>query len=540
MTQVELSVLSELSHSKIVRLLGVCTSPHTMVLEYYSMGSLDDLLHRERMQLSVGHCLSIALDIALGMVYLHHKKVLHRDIKSQNILVDAGLQARVADFGLAKYPFAGESSEDGITGTVPYMAPEILSRRPYGFPVDVYAYAVVLNEMTSMERPYDGNTPEYVMSAVLNADARPRTRDTSPILSNLTRLCWRKDPRERPTFKDVEAYLKQGMAAAANAQHLSNTLASSVAQLVADMRSSYSVGREDSMGKLRDMLDPGQDLYKVSDVQEAVRLSSGIQATVELLDTRQSHEMPSLPGAPSLHDTHVLAAEILGNAVAGNSNCQDEAGSCGAPRLLVRMLKNGASGAACRAAARSLLVMCEQHKSNSAQASAEGACSALLALALRCAPNCPFDTERVHGANASSDSKDMNGSSGTGRGDQRHVDQESSTTIPGLQHDESTEDTLPGRGVGASDPASDLRKQLKVLMMGTDLCVDRDRTNGEDAEQSPNFDKQIADAEAILGANHSVLDVATPKNARQSGSSWLDTNVPTPQEVQRQQEVRSL
>lgn len=130
--EVELSILSELSHSKIVRFLGATCSPPCMVLEYYSMGSLDDLLHRERMQLNVGQCLSIALDIALGMQYLHHRRVLHRDLKSQNVLIDGGLQARIADFGLAKYPFVGESSEDGITGTVPYMAPEILSRRSYG------------------------------------------------------------------------------------------------------------------------------------------------------------------------------------------------------------------------------------------------------------------------------------------------------------------------------------------------------------------------------------------------------------------------
>jgi len=130
--EVELGILSELSHSKIVRLLGACSSPPCMVLEYYSMGSLDDLLHRERMQLNVGQCLSIALDVALGMQYLHTRKVLHRDLKSQNVLIDGGLQARIADFGLAKFPFVGESSEDGITGTVPYMAPEILSRRSYG------------------------------------------------------------------------------------------------------------------------------------------------------------------------------------------------------------------------------------------------------------------------------------------------------------------------------------------------------------------------------------------------------------------------
>ncbi len=528
-------MLSELSHSKIVRLLGVITSPHTMVLEYYSMGSLDDLIHRERTQLSIGHCFSIALDIALGMVYLHHKRVLHRDIKSQNILIDAGLQARVADFGLAKYPFVGESSEDGITGTVPYMAPEILSRRPYGFPVDVYAFAVVLNEMTTMERPYDGSTPEYVMAAVLDADARPKSRDTSPILSNLIRRCWHRDPRERPTFKDIETYLKQSLAAAANANGHLNALASSVGQLITDMRSSYSVGREDSMCKLRDLLDPAQDLYQVSDVQEAVRLSSGIQATVDLLNIGgRSHEMSSLPGAPSLRDTQVLAAEIFGNTCVGNSKCQDEAGSCGGPRLLVRMLKNCASGGACRAAARALLVVCEKHKSNSAQATAEGASTSLLALALRCAPKCPFAKEPVQGANAPSGSEVSNGHLEAVNGDSPHTvaSRYPSAPIPGLQHDESTEDT-------------DIRQQIRALLLGTNLSVGIDAKSRVRDGKPLNFDKGISDAEAILGANHSMLDVAecvTPRgtNKHANGRHWFDPSAPTPQEMQRQQEVRSL
>jgi len=283
------------------------------------------------------------------------------------------------------------------------------------------------------------------------------------------------------------------------------------------------------------LLDPAQDLYQVSDVQEAVRLSSGIQATVDLLNIGgRSHEMSSLPGAPSLRDTQVLAAEIFGNTCVGNSKCQDEAGSCGGPRLLVRMLKNCASGGACRAAARALLVVCEKHKSNSAQATAEGASTSLLALALRCAPKCPFAKEPVQGANAPSGSEVSNGHLEAVNGDSPHTvaSRYPSAPIPGLQHDESTEDT-------------DIRQQIRALLLGTNLSVGIDAKSRVRDGKPLNFDKGISDAEAILGANHSMLDVAecvTPRgtNKHANGRHWFDPSAPTPQEMQRQQEVRSL
>ena len=240
--QVELSVLSQLSHSKIVRYLGACLSPPIMVLEYYSMGSLDDVIHGNRAQLSHGQSLAIALDISLGMVYLHHKKVLHRDLKPQNVLVDGALQARIADFGLAKHPFVVETSENGLTGTVPYMAPEILSARPYGLPVDVYAYAVLVNEMLTKQRPYDGNSPEWVVSAVINTEARPLTGTSSPTFQNLIQKCWVKDPNARPKFAEVEIYLKNGIATTSNAQHISNSLVTTVSKLVSEMQLTNTTG----------------------------------------------------------------------------------------------------------------------------------------------------------------------------------------------------------------------------------------------------------------------------------------------------------
>ena len=98
--------------------------------------------------------------------------------------------------------------------------------------------------------------------------------------------------------------------------------------------------------------------------------------------------------------------------------------------------------------------------------------------------------------------------------------------------------------MGISHP--DVRQQTRALVLGTDLSAEKDAKSRVHDGQPLNLDKgMISDAEAILGANHSVLDIArcvTPRGTTQhaNGSHWFDPSAPTPQEMQRQQEVRSL
>ena len=493
--QVELSVLSQLSHSKIVRYLGACLSPPIMVLEYYSMGSLDDVIHGNRAQLSHGQSLAIALDISLGMVYLHHKKVLHRDLKPQNVLVDGALQARIADFGLAKHPFVVEASENGLTGTVPYMAPEILSARPYGLPVDVYAYAVLVNEMLTKQRPYDGNSPEWVVSAVINTEARPLTATSSPIFQNLIKKCWVKDPNARPKFAEVEIYLKNGIATTSNAQHISNTLVTTVSKLVSEMQLTNTTGRVDSAQKLRDMLDPAQDLYQVEDVQEAVRLAGGITPAAQLLKVDSTVSFRLEPS-----DLRVVAAELLGNACVDNNSNKEQAGTNGAPILLVKLLQKPTTAEACRACTRALLVMCDKHESNCQQAIKFDAVLILTALASRCAPHPPSFPN----------------------------DADDSSWIPGLQEDDAE--------LVASGAPNGITPVENSSTPPDDIPPVQNRARTLSAEGRRGNDI----LESILNANHSVLDIDQSLRTPRSMFTDLDLRqTPSKQELKRNQIVET-
>ncbi|XP_045809294.1 nodulation receptor kinase [Trifolium pratense] len=172
----ELNLLSAIQHENLVPLLGYCNEYDQQILVYpfMSNGSLLDRLYGEpakRKILDWPTRLSIALGAARGLAYLHTfpgRSVIHRDVKSSNILLDHSMCAKVADFGFSKYaPQEGDSYVSlEVRGTAGYLDPEYYKTQQLSEKSDVYSFGVVLLEIVSGREPLNIKRPRIEWSLV--------------------------------------------------------------------------------------------------------------------------------------------------------------------------------------------------------------------------------------------------------------------------------------------------------------------------------------------------------------------------------------
>uniref|UniRef100_A0A061RBJ4 Tkl protein kinase n=1 Tax=Tetraselmis sp. GSL018 TaxID=582737 RepID=A0A061RBJ4_9CHLO len=208
----EISTMGALPpHRNVLALIGVSTtSPRlAIVTEFCPLGSLYGMLHSPGCHLSWVQIAYMCLGAANGMVHLHRHKVLHRDLKSANLLVDADYTVKIADFGLSRVQTDLATMTGGL-GTFQWMAPEVLGNQRYSEKADVYSFGIVMWECTAREIPYTGMQGMQAALAVMNRGLRPEIpQHTPPALADLMRACWRPIPGERPTMAQVAAALRQ-------------------------------------------------------------------------------------------------------------------------------------------------------------------------------------------------------------------------------------------------------------------------------------------------------------------------------------------
>lgn len=224
----EASLMRDLRHTNVCMYMGAVLAPPCLVMEYCSRRSVDKLLAaglrdaRVARQLSWPRLLSMALDAARGMLYLHTRSppVYHRDLKSANLLVTSSWQVKVADFNLSK---ALESS--GVMSSVciqnpRWLSPERLAGDCGGLSSDVWAFGTCIWELLSWEAPH-GEANAYqiihsVQGAALGSGLAPPPRDQLPAgplgqydnLCALMQACWRRDPAQRPGMEEVVSRLR--------------------------------------------------------------------------------------------------------------------------------------------------------------------------------------------------------------------------------------------------------------------------------------------------------------------------------------------
>ncbi|KVI07889.1 Protein kinase, catalytic domain-containing protein [Cynara cardunculus var. scolymus] len=207
----EVKIMKRVRHPNVVLFMGAVTrAPHLSIVTEF-LPSLYKLLHRPNNQLDVRRRLRMALDTARGMNYLHNctPVIVHRDLKSPNLLVDKNWIVKVCDFGLSRMKNSTFLSSRSTAGTAEWMAPEVLRNEPSDEKCDVYSYGVVLWELCTMQQPWGGMNAMQVVGAVGFQHRRLEIPDDmDPVIADIIRRCWDTDPKLRPTFAEIMATLK--------------------------------------------------------------------------------------------------------------------------------------------------------------------------------------------------------------------------------------------------------------------------------------------------------------------------------------------
>uniref|UniRef100_A0A8D0DYU0 dual-specificity kinase n=1 Tax=Salvator merianae TaxID=96440 RepID=A0A8D0DYU0_SALMN len=208
----EVQLMNRLSHPNILKFMGVCVHQGQLhaLTEYINCGNLEQLLDGNQ-HLSWTIRVKLALDIALGLSYLHYKGIFHRDLTSKNCLIkqdENGYSAIVGDFGLAeKIPDFSEKLP--VVGSPYWMAPEVLRDEPYNEKADVFSYGIILCEIIARIQA----DPDYLPRTEnfgLDYDAfQHMVGDCPPNFLQLAFNCCNMDPKLRPSFADIVKTLEE-------------------------------------------------------------------------------------------------------------------------------------------------------------------------------------------------------------------------------------------------------------------------------------------------------------------------------------------
>lgn len=239
----EVQILGSIRHSNIVKLLCCVSSEDSklLVYEYMENQSLDKWLHVKKMKTTRGlvhhmvldwpRRLQIAIGAAQGLCYMHHDcspPIIHRDVKSSNILLDSEFKARIADFGLAKIltkPKPGQANTlSAIAGSFGYIPPEYAYSTSVNERVDVYSFGVVLLELVTGKEPHEGdvdtNLAEWAWKHYGEGNSMVEALDPEikqancymeeiSLVFKLGLICTSTLPSSRPSMKEVLEILRR-------------------------------------------------------------------------------------------------------------------------------------------------------------------------------------------------------------------------------------------------------------------------------------------------------------------------------------------
>uniref|UniRef100_A0A8C5YCR3 Mitogen-activated protein kinase kinase kinase 12 n=1 Tax=Microcebus murinus TaxID=30608 RepID=A0A8C5YCR3_MICMU len=200
--------LRKLKHPNIITFKGVCTQApcYCILMEFCAQGQLYEVLRAGR-PVTPSLLVDWSMGIAGGMNYLHLHKIIHRDLKSPNMLITYDDVVKISDFGTSK-ELSDKSTKMSFAGTVAWMAPEVIRNEPVSEKVDIWSFGVVLWELLTGEIPYkDVDSSAIIWGVGSNSLHLPVPSSCPDGFKILLRQCWNSKPRNRPSFRQILLHL---------------------------------------------------------------------------------------------------------------------------------------------------------------------------------------------------------------------------------------------------------------------------------------------------------------------------------------------
>ncbi|KAL1560613.1 mitogen-activated protein kinase kinase kinase [Salvia divinorum] len=192
----------------VILFLGACMKPPwlSLITEYMEMGPLYYLIHLsgQKNKLSWRRRIKMLRDICRGLMCIHRMKIIHHDLKSANCLVSKHWTVKICDFGLSRI-MMDAPIKSSSAGTPEWMAPEVIRNEPLTEKCDISSLGVIIWELYTLNRPWDGMPPERVVHVVANKGLRLEMPQ-GPV-GRLIADCWAEEPHARPSCEEIMARL---------------------------------------------------------------------------------------------------------------------------------------------------------------------------------------------------------------------------------------------------------------------------------------------------------------------------------------------
>eukprot|EP01114_Cavostelium_apophysatum_P021037 TRINITY_DN7224_c0_g1_i1.p1 TRINITY_DN7224_c0_g1~~TRINITY_DN7224_c0_g1_i1.p1 ORF type:complete len:1132 (-),score=325.55 TRINITY_DN7224_c0_g1_i1:11-3007(-) len=199
----EINILKRCKNSNVVSYYGTCSKDNTIwiLMDFCKYGSIRDVMNKTKATLSEDQISQVCQDVLRGLMYLHTNGIIHRDIKTGNLLVDENAHVLIADFGVSKLT----DKSDEVSGTPLYMSPEVVLRKPYDGKTDIWSLGIVIIELAEGLPPYHKMPPKRAMQMIpiRNPPSLSKPQIWSSSMINFLSRCLTKDPNQRASTVDL-------------------------------------------------------------------------------------------------------------------------------------------------------------------------------------------------------------------------------------------------------------------------------------------------------------------------------------------------